>query len=1053
MAVVAYNNVMVGRWFVAGMLGCVCAFAPHCVASSLILNGKVIMENGSAPGRAVSIERVCAGDKPEHIADTNAKGEYMWRATANRATTDFNHLTNGSLGATVFANTPREICTIRATMPGYESTQLEVQDVTALDNPVLPTLTLMPRGSQIDLETSQVSVPRNAASAWNRADKEIRRKNWPGAEEQLRAVVAAAPKFARGWEMLGNVFQFDKKPKEARDAYQNAVTNDPRRLPVYLLLARAEIDAHDWDATRQTAAALVKADLKKEYPEAYVYQAIAAYNLNDLNNAAASAEEAIRVDKKHNVPRAEYVYGLILQARQDNSGAREHLSRFLELDPHALEAESARSFLSGIDHPQVSEARPIDVSVALQGVAESLTLAKSSEAWVPGGVAALSAIAHLERTPSPQDFFTEFCRTMAGEGSPGILQGIPLYNTTLREYMAIIAELSRMGDRHGDSVTIQLSLTGAERERTERILQSVGWRVTKSGSGVRVIPGDHPSDSTRLEVLPALGVDAVAMQQALQDGKTFSFEITSEQVRLFGGNSWVALLKDPGMPGGIAAAFTLDIRLAQTYAALSAMEPEAATALADGVGLRNLVTRYSGTAIHFANAFTVSGHVAAVPGGKDAESIWQGLVGAKPHDPSAFFKAVLIKDEGRFANFYWLLSQADAAHQKFFLKDAAKFYAWFRDTGASREGVRRMENPWRATFFHDLPLDDTGNVRFPGGRGAWVEAASKSPSSKTDDSLLGLAALEALVPVANLETKRKSPLDETSARLLSRHYSEWHALFPMFERLPALTGEDFQALERLGESTRTMPRPQQNTVMAEWHALVELMMLGVDAGERVDPGMFRAICSRLASADSSAQAVALLREMAGDGDLDQVVPARFLHLSGDRLAGFHRVMTFQHVPHLANVKGGPETAAALSGLVYAATLDSNGLLVTEDARFLAKHRFAETGLFAEPALVKSSQAPGSYLTGGLMNLSAFGKNLTSGGRPPAIEATPPPVPTAATTVAGPAPAPAADVESQPADTIFRADSRLVEVFATVTDSGGHYVDDLTADRFAILDSG
>jgi VWFA-related protein len=39
------------------------------------------------------------------------------------------------------------------------------------------------------------------------------------------------------------------------------------------------------------------------------------------------------------------------------------------------------------------------------------------------------------------------------------------------------------------------------------------------------------------------------------------------------------------------------------------------------------------------------------------------------------------------------------------------------------------------------------------------------------------------------------------------------------------------------------------------------------------------------------------------------------------------------------------------------------------------------------------------------------------------------------------------------ETVFRTTSRLVQVFATITDNRGRYVDDLTGDRFTIMDDG
>ncbi len=85
-----------------------------------------------------------------------------------------------------------------------------------------------------------------------------------------------------------------------------------------------------------------------------------------------------------------------------------------------------------------------------------------------------------------------------------------------------------------------------------------------------------------------------------------------------------------------------------------------------------------------------------------------------------------------------------------------------------------------------------------------------------------------------------------------------------------------------------------------------------------------------------------------------------------------------------------------------------------------------------------------------MNLRAVGKGLTPGGRAVVDLSSDASAPsgTAPVTVGTSAPA-----ETVPSEVIFRADGRLVEVFATVTDSSGHYVDDLTKEQFTILDRG
>jgi hypothetical protein len=48
-------------------------------AETLFLRGKVRQEDGSPPGKAVSILRVCAGRDPKNVAIAGKSGEYIWR--------------------------------------------------------------------------------------------------------------------------------------------------------------------------------------------------------------------------------------------------------------------------------------------------------------------------------------------------------------------------------------------------------------------------------------------------------------------------------------------------------------------------------------------------------------------------------------------------------------------------------------------------------------------------------------------------------------------------------------------------------------------------------------------------------------------------------------------------------------------------------------------------------------------------------------------------------------------------------------------------------------
>src|SRR4029077_4514660 len=166
----------------------------------------------------------------------------------------------------------------------------------------------------------------------------------------------------------------------------------------------------------------------------------------------------------------------------------------------------------------------------------------------------------------------------------------------------------------------------------------------------------------------------------------------------------------------------------------------------------------------YSESFSLAEGRVAGPGGAGGGDTWKKLAGVSPRNPPAFLRALLEKDQGKLAAFYDAVSRGDEAHRRFFTRSAAsaeRFYVWYRESDEFRYGVARLAAAWRTNLFRELPLDESGNVRFPGGRLAWTSSTS------TDDAILvNLKSLEALVPLSQLEQRRKAPLDQGSAILL-----------------------------------------------------------------------------------------------------------------------------------------------------------------------------------------------------------------------------------------------------------------------------------------------
>jgi Tfp pilus assembly protein PilF len=298
----------------------------------LILRGKVTMQDGSPPPKSVGIQRLCSdgmGSAPGPI--TNAKGEFTWRMEVDPMRT--------------------RVCRLEATLAGYTSTSIDISSLNGYTSTTFDLAPIVLHAKLTDpltISNTEADVPGKAKNAWKAAMKGVDSGDLAEAEKQLQAVVQAAPKFGRGWHTLGIVYQTLGKLPEAQQAYTSALDADPKFVQSYAASARLAIKSKDWAGAAKTADAGVKADVKKTFPELWLHQAVARYGAKDLDGAEAAAKEALQ----QKVMRAEFVLGRIAAAKGDAAGAREHVSKYLELEPGAADAEIIRAYLQVVGKPE-----------------------------------------------------------------------------------------------------------------------------------------------------------------------------------------------------------------------------------------------------------------------------------------------------------------------------------------------------------------------------------------------------------------------------------------------------------------------------------------------------------------------------------------------------------------------------------------------------------------------------------------------------------------------------------------------------------------------------
>jgi tetratricopeptide (TPR) repeat protein len=145
---------------------------------------------------------------------------------------------------------------------------------------------------------------------------------------------------------------------EARDAYTHATDADPKLLISWVTLSRMDVLVKDWSGAAKAADTAIKLDLKHMYPEVYLHQAVARYELKDLQGAESSATQALQLDAKERKFRGEFVMGRILAAKGDTAGAKTHISKYLALDPSAPDKDLLKGYLEVLGKPEAAGINP-----------------------------------------------------------------------------------------------------------------------------------------------------------------------------------------------------------------------------------------------------------------------------------------------------------------------------------------------------------------------------------------------------------------------------------------------------------------------------------------------------------------------------------------------------------------------------------------------------------------------------------------------------------------------------------------------------------------------
>jgi tetratricopeptide (TPR) repeat protein len=504
--------------------------------------------------------------------------------------------------------------------------------------------------------------------------------------------------------------------------------------------------------------------------------------------------------------------------------------------------------------------------------------ADASTVNVRGGFSALLFIARGTQQSSQDAFLADYSRTLSANVVPQRAKtpASEKYQERLIEYFHVLADLAAIGKRDHGKTIVRLSLENKNSVQiTERVLALIGWRTRREGGKRIVEPAAKGKRTRHQDLASALAIDIVSMQESLQAGHEFTFEMEDEPAEIFPAEkAWQQeFYAGERYAGGFLEAMVRHPAMTALYAALSNMEPASAELLVQLVGMKRLAEKYGALLGRYSSCLEIAGGRVQVPGGDAAAPVWAALLKAQPADPRRFLRELLDKDDGKLLRFYFLLSQVDVRRQRFFTASRARtaaFYEVFRDSDqVDRKTGRTFGTASIEDLFREIPIDSEGRFEFPGGPEVWMLAKGKSGSVETterrlkklsrvttpeveDEILLRLLKnsyrqggvkyeeWQNLLAVVRVDRMRGDPLDENSALLLAEKFSSAEGLYGYFTRLRGLEAANYREIFSFAEKVRPLEWKRANLAAGLFQSLLYLYAAAEDS-RRLEPAKAAAL--------------------------------------------------------------------------------------------------------------------------------------------------------------------------------------------------------------------
>ena len=338
----------------------------------MFLLGRVATDDGTPVPHDMLVERVCNASVRQQVYATSRGDFSMELGSMTDSYLDASGTRSPQYGQASkvpgmgISRLELINCELRATASGFHSSVISLVDLTPVSSSMDVGAILVHRATKVKgmtLSAAPYKAPRDARRAYEKGLEAERNGRLADARQYFEKAVEIYPKYANAWFQLGAVLQNLAQKESARTAYTHATTIDSKFLPPYLSLASMAYEAEDWTQVLNLTNQVLDLDPLKyanvtgyildldpqDYAKAYFYNSAANYKLNKMEDAEKSGLNAERLDVRPRFPQLHLLLAEIFARKNNYATAISELTIYLELAPHAKNADQVRERLARLE--------------------------------------------------------------------------------------------------------------------------------------------------------------------------------------------------------------------------------------------------------------------------------------------------------------------------------------------------------------------------------------------------------------------------------------------------------------------------------------------------------------------------------------------------------------------------------------------------------------------------------------------------------------------------------------------------------------------------------